>query len=96
MVPIILNIGIELKKKCYGLYEKAKANPKGLRFSELKTLCECIGLTCVRIKGSHFIYRMDDPFLLISIQKIKDGMAKPYQVRQVLDFIEENNLDILE
>lgn len=85
-----------MNKKCYGLYEKSKANPKGLRLSEIRTLCECIGLTCDRVKGSHFIYRMDDPFFLISIQKMKDGMAKPYQVRQLLDFIEENNLGILE
>jgi len=85
-----------LNKKCYGLYEKAKSNPKGLRFSEMKTLCECIGMTCDRIKGSHFIYRINDPFFLISIQKMKDGMAKPYQVRQLLNFIEENKLDILE
>jgi hypothetical protein len=48
------------------------------------------------VKGSHFIYRRDDPFFLISIQKMKDGMAKPYQVRQLLHFIEDNNLDILE
>jgi len=78
------------------LFGKAKENPKGLRFSDLKTLCECIGMRCDRIKGSHFIYRMDDPFFLISIQKMKDGMAKPYQVRQLLCFIEDNNLDILE
>jgi len=78
------------------LFGKAKENPKGLRFSDLKTLCECIGMRCDRIKGSHFIYRMDDPFFLISIQKMKDGMAKQYQVRQLLCFIEDNNLDILE
>ena len=85
-----------MNKKCYGLYERAKANPKGLRFLELKTLCECVGLKCVRVKGSHFIFRKDEPFYLISIQKMQDRMAKPYQVRQLLDFIEENNLDILE
>jgi len=85
-----------LNKKCYGLYEKARENPKGLRFSELRTLCDCAGLRCDRIKGSHFIYRRDDPFFLISIQKMKDGRAKPYQVRQLLYFIEDNNLDILE
>lgn len=85
-----------MNKKCCGLYEKAKENPKGLRFSELRTLCECIGMKCKRIKGSHFIFRRDDPFILISIQKMKDGMAKPYQVRQLLCFIEDNNLDILE
>jgi len=85
-----------LNKKCYGLYEKAKANPKFLRFSELKTLCECIGMICDRVKGSHFIYRMEDPFFLMSIQRTKDGKAKPYQVRQLLNFIEDNNLNVLE
>jgi len=49
-----------------------------------------------RTKGSHFIYLLDDPFFLISIQRMKDGKAKPYQVRQLLDFIENNNLNILE
>ena len=85
-----------MNRKCYGLFEKAKEKPKGLRFSEMRTLCECIGMRCDRIKGSHFIYRRDNPFFLISIQKMKDGMAKPYQVRQLLYFIEDNNLDILE
>ena len=45
-----------------------------------------------RIKGSHHIFRLEDPFFLISIQKLKDGKAKPYQVRQVLDLIEEYHL----
>jgi len=85
-----------LIKKCYRLYEKAKANPEGLRFTELKTLCECIGMTWDRTKGSHFIYKLAGPFFLISIQKMKDGRAKPYQVRQILNFIEDNNLNILE
>ena len=85
-----------MNKKCYELYEKARENPKGLRFSEIRTFCGCIGLTLDRTKGSHYIYKRDDPFFLISIQKMKDGMAKPYQVRQLLSFIEENNLDVLE
>lgn len=85
-----------MNKKCYSLYEKARANPRNVRFLGMKTLCECVGLVLDRVKGSHFIYRLDDPFFLISIQKMKDGMAKPYQVRQLLDFIEDNNLNILE
>ena len=85
-----------MNNRYYRLYEKAKANPNGLRFHELKTLCECIGMICDRTKGSHFIYRLDDPFFLISIQRMKDGKAKSYQVRQLLDFIEDNNLKILE
>ncbi len=45
-----------------------------------------------RVKGSHHIYKRGDPFRLISIQKMPDGKAKSYQVRQLLDFIEEHNL----
>jgi len=37
---------------------------------------------------------MDEPFFLLSIQRMKDGKAKAYQVRLLFDFIEENNLDI--
>ena len=97
VVPITYKLGYsELNQRCYRLYEKAKATPKTLRFSELKTLCECIGMIRDRIKGSHFIYRLEGPFYLISIQKMKDGKAKPYQVRQLLDFIEDNNLDCME
>lgn len=86
----------ELNKKCHELFEKAKSNPKGLRFGELKTLCECIGMTCDRVAGSHFIFKIENPFFLISIQKMKDGKAKPYQVRQLLNYMEENSLDTKE
>lgn len=85
-----------MNKRCYELYEKAKSNPKGLRFVELKSLCECIEMKCDRVRGSHFILKMENPSFLISIQKMKDGKAKPYQVRELLDFIEDNNLDIKE
>ena len=81
-----------VNKKCYGLYQRAKANPNGLRFTELKYLCECLGLSCDRVRGSHFIYKRDVPFFLISVQKMRDGMAKPYQVRQLLSYIGDNNL----
>jgi len=53
-------------------------------------------MICDRVKGSHFIYKLKDPFYLISIQNMKDGKAKPYQVRQLLDFIEDNNLNVME
>lgn len=42
-----------------------------------------------RVKGSHFIFRREAPSYLISIQEMPDGKAKPYQVRQVLNYIEE-------
>jgi len=45
-----------------------------------------------RMKGSHYIYRRDNPLYLVSIQKMPGGKAKAYQVRQVLNFIEEFDL----
>lgn len=77
------------------LLESAKSNPAGLRFAELRHLCSCMGMILDRKSGSHFIYKLENPFFLLSIQTMKDGKAKAYQVRQLIDFIEENGLDSL-
>jgi len=53
-----------------------------------------MGMIEDRRAGSHFIYKLEHPFFLLSIQKMKDGKAKAYQVRQLVDFIEENDLDL--
>jgi hypothetical protein len=82
----------KLNPKCQELFEKAKNNPCGLRFSQLQLLCRCIGMTLDRKRGSHFIYRLEDPFYLLTIQKTKGSKAKAYQVRQLVDFIAENDL----
>jgi hypothetical protein len=82
-----------LNPRCQKLFEKAKANPCGLSFSQLQRLCACICMILDRKKGSHFIYKLGEPFFILSIQKTKDGKAKAYQVRQLLNFIEENDLD---
>ncbi len=44
-----------------------------------------------RTRGSHDIYRRDYPPCLVSIQKMPDGQAKAYQVRQVIDLVEESD-----
>lgn len=36
---------------------------------------------------------LERPFFLLSIQRMKGGKAKAYQVRQLIDFIEANDLD---
>lgn len=82
-----------MEKRCLELYEKARNNPVGLRFSELESLCKCIGMRRDRVNGSHHIYKRDNiPKQMISIQKMSDGKAKPYQVRQLLDFIAEHGI----
>jgi hypothetical protein len=71
-----------------------KANPKNVRFSDLERVCETyFGTITSRQKGSHKIYWIPikgrPP---INIQQGNGGVAKPYQVRQVIQTIEEFGL----
>jgi hypothetical protein len=50
-------------------------------------------MTLDRVEGSPFIYKLGEPFILLSVQKLKDGKAKAYQMRQLIDIVEENDLD---
>lgn len=54
-------------------------------FSELRHVLELLGFKC-RIKGDHFIYTKSDVDGIINIQP-NGSKAKPYQVRQVRNFI---------
>jgi hypothetical protein len=70
------------------ILSRMRENPKGIRFADLRKVCDhYFGLP--RQKGtSHCIYRMPwqgDP--RINIQNDK-GKAKAYQVKQALDAIE--------
>jgi len=55
------------------------------KFNKLLKICEnCFGN--YRIQGSHYIFKtpwQGDP--RVNLQKGKGNLAKPYQVRQVLD-----------
>jgi hypothetical protein len=81
-----------MTKKCHELYEKAKRNPSGLKFTEIQKLCLCVQMEHIRTRGSHYIYRSSNPSYLISLREMASGMAKPYQVRELIDFIEDNGL----
>ncbi len=70
------------------ILEAMKQNPKGIRFNELKKVCEHYFGPPRQSGSSHCIYRTPwpgDPRVNIQNQK---GKAKPYQVRQVLLAIE--------
>jgi predicted RNA binding protein YcfA (HicA-like mRNA interferase family) len=73
---------------CEKLFKKASNNLSGISFSDLFKLAECYGYELARIKGSHHIYKRPTAKLL-TLQPDKDGKAKPYQVKQVLEAIEE-------
>ncbi|OMH24800.1 toxin HicA [Tersicoccus phoenicis] len=73
---------------------KARASPSAVRFKELESLCRTYFGEPRQTSGSHVIFAtpwQGDP--RVNIQD-KNGMAKPYQVRQVIaaiDRLKEQN-----
>ena len=67
-----------------------RRNPQGIRYDDLKKVCDAY-FGQPRSNGtSHRVYRtpwQGKPF--VNIQPRKDGKAKPYQVKQVLEAIEK-------
>jgi|LGVF01.1.fsa_nt_gb hypothetical protein len=57
-------------------------NDKNIRFQDLRKLILHYGFT-ERIRGDHYIFTKENVFEIINLQPLKDGKAKPYQVKQV-------------
>lgn len=69
------------------IFEKMNANPKGVRFAELKWICVYYFGQPRQSSGSHCVFKTPwpgDPRVNIQNEK---GKAKAYQVRQVLNAI---------
>ena len=80
--------------RCPKLLDKATNSPKNLRFDDLCALAECYGWVFQRQCGSHRIYM--HPGLGRSARAMMNfqsrrGKAKPTQVKQLLEAIEELN-----
>lgn len=77
------------------LLELAKRNPGGLSFDDALRLVRQLGFQHVRTQGSHFIFhhplapRIRDQFPQpLNLQRGKDGKAKSYQIRHLLQMAE--------
>lgn len=75
--------------RCDDLLAKARTNPAGLRFKELCALAECQGWEFARQRGSHRMYKKPGRRELMDFQEGRNGAAMAYQVRQLLDAIED-------
>ena len=73
--------------QCDKLYKRAQINPKGMRFTEACQLAECYGFVFDHQVGSHRQYKRPGYRGLVNLQD-DNGMAKPYQVKQLLVHIE--------
>lgn len=59
---------------------------KNIRFDDLKRMLSSLGFDC-RINGDHHILWKNGIAEIINLQPLKDGKAKPYQVKQVRNLI---------
>ncbi len=68
------------------------ANQKNIKFNDFLRLVNCFGFKLDRVSGSHHIFKHSDICDIINLQNVK-GEVKPYQVKQFLKIIENNNLN---
>ncbi len=64
-------------------------------FPDLQRLMEALGFALERIAGSHHVYRHRTARCRISLQA-RCGEAKPYQLRQILDFVRRYDIELEE
>jgi predicted RNA binding protein YcfA (HicA-like mRNA interferase family) len=74
------------------LLEKVLSGSKNIRFDDFVTLLESFGFIMARISGSHHIFKHSKVQKSFPIQPQSNGQAKPYQIKQFLDLVEENDL----
>ena len=75
---------------CADLLELARRNPSGLRFQQAVKLADCWGFRRRKSRRgtSHHVFKRSGLVQLINLQPGKNGMAKRYQVVQLLGAIE--------
>jgi hypothetical protein len=64
-----------------------------IRFTDAVRLAEAYGFSIARVRGSHHILSRPGTPELVNLQEV-DGMAKPYQLRQLLSLVERYNLKL--
>jgi predicted RNA binding protein YcfA (HicA-like mRNA interferase family) len=75
------------------LLRKVLGGGENVRFADAVALAEAFGFRLTRISGSHHILTHPQLPKLLNLQK-KAGKAKPYQIRQLLQLVEEYNLSL--
>ena len=75
------------------ILERILAGSLNVSFRDFCRLVEAFGFSLSRIRGSHHIFSHPEVPELVNIQEV-GGKAKPYQIRQFLKLVEENNLEI--
>ena len=77
------------------IHEKLLSGSRSVRFHDISKLSTAFGFRLDRISGSHHIFRHPTG-LMLNLQPDRNGQAKPYQIRQLLELVEENRLSLEE
>jgi predicted RNA binding protein YcfA (HicA-like mRNA interferase family) len=80
--------------KARKILKKILSGSKNVRFDELIALAAAFGFELRRIRGSHHNLKHPKVPDLLSLQPDKNGKAKPYQAKQLLELAEEYNLTL--
>lgn len=75
------------------LYARLLANRASMPFRDFRRILEAFGFTLDRVSGSHHIFKHASVSRALSIQPRGDK-AKPYQIDQFLDIVEEFGLEM--
>ena len=75
------------------LLAKILVSSKNVSFHEIVSLVEAFGFRLSRVNGSHHIFVHPQVREIVNLQEVH-GKAKPYQVRQFLQLVEENELTL--
>jgi predicted RNA binding protein YcfA (HicA-like mRNA interferase family) len=74
--------------------QKILSGSRNIRFEDFVALVIAFGFVSKRTRGSHRIYKHPGVSDLLSLQPSKDGKAKSYQMKQLLQLVEEYNLTL--
>ena len=75
------------------LLKKILASAANVRFGDMVALVEGFGFRVARVSGGHHIFEHPAIPELVNMQNRK-GKAKPYQIRQFLELVEQHNLEL--
>ena len=75
------------------LLQRILVGSTNVRFHDMKRLVESFGFRLARVSGSHHIFEHPDVRELVNIQNQK-GQAKPYQVKQFIQLVEQYQLEM--
>jgi hypothetical protein len=82
---------MELKCKKKKFFKQILNSKKNVKFNDFTSLAESFGFTLDRTDGSHHIYKHKKVAELLNLQNV-NGEAKPYQIKQFLNFVEKYSL----